>query len=101
MQPARHECHACCSLQAEKPGIQPVVGNTHDTHVVQVVSSFQKILRGSQELMKEIYVKYEALTCPNNKVHICDMYFPFYMGSDNILNFQIFILRFEFFDEIV
>jgi len=51
--------------------------------------------------MKEIYVKYEALTCPNNKVHICDMYFPFYMGSDNILNFQIFILRFEFFDEIV
>jgi len=43
--------------QAEKPGIQPVVGNTHGTHVEQVVSedysllfvsSFQKILRGSQ-----------------------------------------------------
>ena len=48
IQPARHECHACCPLQAEKPGIQPVVGNTHGTHVEQVVSSFQKILRGSQ-----------------------------------------------------
>jgi len=48
IQPARHECHACCPLQAEKPGIQPVVGNTHDTHVEQVVSSFQKIFRGSQ-----------------------------------------------------
>ena len=41
IQPARHECHACCSQQAEKPGIQSVVGNTHDTHVEQVVS-FQK-----------------------------------------------------------
>ena len=48
IQPARHECHTCCPLQAEKPGIQPVVGNTHGTHVEQVVSSFQKILRGSQ-----------------------------------------------------
>jgi len=47
-QPARHECHACCPLQAEKPGIQPVVSNTHDAHVEQVVSSFQKTLRGSQ-----------------------------------------------------
>ena len=45
IQPARHECHTCCPLQAEKPGIQPVVGNTH---VKQVVSSFQKILRGSE-----------------------------------------------------
>jgi len=48
IQPAQHECHACCPLQAEKPGIQPIVGNTHDTRVEQVVSSFQKILRGSQ-----------------------------------------------------
>ena len=48
IQHARHECHACGPLQAEKPGIQPVVGNTHGTHVEQVVSSFQKILRGSQ-----------------------------------------------------
>jgi len=48
IQPARHECNACCPLQAKKPGIQPVVGNTHGTHVEQVVSSFQKILRGSQ-----------------------------------------------------
>jgi len=48
IQPARHECHACCPLQAEKPGIQPVVGNTDGTHVEQVISSFQKILRGSQ-----------------------------------------------------
>jgi len=35
-------------VQAEKREIQPVVGNTHGTHVEQVVSSFQKILRGSQ-----------------------------------------------------
>jgi len=48
IQPARHKCHACCPLQAEKPGIQPVLGNTHGTHVEQVVASFQKILRGSQ-----------------------------------------------------
>jgi len=48
IQPARHECHACGPLQAEKPGTQPVVGNTHGSHVKQVVSSFQKILRGSQ-----------------------------------------------------
>jgi len=48
IQPARHECHACGPLQAEKPGIQPVVGNTHGSRVMQVVSSFQKILRGSQ-----------------------------------------------------
>jgi len=48
IQPARHECHACCPLQAEKQGIQPVVGNTRGTHVEQVVSSFQKFLRGSQ-----------------------------------------------------
>jgi len=49
IQPARRECHACCPPpQAEKPGIQPVVGNTHGTHVEQVASSFQKILRGSQ-----------------------------------------------------
>jgi len=39
IQPARHKCHACCPLQAEKTGIQPVVGNTHGTHVEQVVSS--------------------------------------------------------------
>jgi len=48
IQPARRECHACCPLHAEKPGIQPVVGNTHGTHVEQVISSFQRILRGSQ-----------------------------------------------------
>ena len=47
--PARNKCHACCPLKAEKPGIQPVVGNTHGTHVEQVVSSFQKtLLLGSQ-----------------------------------------------------
>jgi len=47
IQPARYECPACCPQQAEKPGIQPVVGKTRGTHVEQVVS-FQKILRGSQ-----------------------------------------------------
>ena len=31
IQPARHECHACCPIQAEKPGILPVVGNTRGT----------------------------------------------------------------------
>ena len=48
IQPALHECQSCYPLQAEKPGIQPVVGNTHGTSVEQVVSSFQKILRGSR-----------------------------------------------------
>jgi len=48
IQPARHDCYACCPLQAEKPGIQPVVGNTRGTRVDHVVSSFQKIVRGSQ-----------------------------------------------------
>jgi len=48
IQPARHECLTCCPLQAEKPGIQPAVGHMHGTHVEQVVSLFQKILRGSQ-----------------------------------------------------
>jgi len=48
IQPARHECHTCCPLQAEKPWIQPLVGHTHGTHVEQVVSSFQKIHTGSQ-----------------------------------------------------
>jgi len=46
IQPARHQCHTCCPLQAEKTGIQPVVGNTHDTHVEQVVSSFQENPQG-------------------------------------------------------
>ena len=55
IQPARHECHACCPLQAEKPGIQPVVGNMHGTHVEQVVSPFQKILRGSQLIWYSTY----------------------------------------------
>jgi len=59
IQPVRHECHACCPLQAEKPGIQPVVGNTHDTHVEQVVSSFQKVLRGSQLT----YSVFSLVTC--------------------------------------
>jgi len=48
IQPARHECHACCLLRAEFLAFQPVVDNTRGTRVVQVVSLFQKILRGSQ-----------------------------------------------------
>jgi len=36
IQPARHECLACCPPQAEKPGIQPVVGNTHGTRPFQI-----------------------------------------------------------------
>jgi len=48
IQPARHECHACCPLRAGSLAFQPVVDNTRGTHVEQVLSSFQKILRGSQ-----------------------------------------------------
>ena len=48
IQPARHECHACCLLRAGFLAFQPVVDNTRGTRVGQVVSSFQKILRGSQ-----------------------------------------------------
>jgi len=48
IQPARPEGHASCPLHAEKPGIQPIVGSTQGTHAEQVVSSYQKILRGSQ-----------------------------------------------------
>jgi len=58
IQPARHECHACCPLQAEKSGIQPVADNTHGTHVEQVVSSFQKILRGNSHGTSRFYLKY-------------------------------------------
>jgi len=48
IQPARHECYACCLLRAGFLAFQPVVDNTRGTRVEQVVSSFQKILRGSQ-----------------------------------------------------
>jgi len=48
IQPARHECHACCLLRAGFLAFQPVVDNTRGTRVGQVISSFQKILRGSQ-----------------------------------------------------
>ena len=48
IQPARHECRACCLLRAGFPAFQPVVDNTRGTRVEQVVSSFQKILRGLQ-----------------------------------------------------
>jgi len=48
IQPARHESHACCPLRAGFVDFQPVVDNTRGTRVEQVVSSFQKILRGSQ-----------------------------------------------------
>jgi len=33
IQPAQHECYACCPLQAEEQGFQPAVGNTHGTRV--------------------------------------------------------------------
>jgi len=42
IQPARHECHACCLLRAGFLAFQPVVDNTRGTRVEQVVSSFQK-----------------------------------------------------------
>jgi len=48
IQPARHECHACCLLRAGFLAFQPVVDNRRGTRVEQVVSSYQKILRGSQ-----------------------------------------------------
>jgi len=48
IQPARYEYRACCLLRAGFRAFQPVVDNTRGTRVEQVVSSFQKILRGSQ-----------------------------------------------------
>jgi len=48
IQPARYECHACGLLRAGFLAFQPVVDNACGTRVEQVVSSFQKILRGSQ-----------------------------------------------------
>jgi len=48
IQPARHQCHACCLLRAGFLAFQLVVDNTRGTRVEQVISSFQKILRGSQ-----------------------------------------------------
>jgi len=35
------------TMEVETLGIQPVGGNTHETRVERVASSFQKILRGS------------------------------------------------------
>jgi len=48
IQPDRHECHACCLLRAGFLAFQPIVDNTRGTRVEQVVSLFQKILRGSK-----------------------------------------------------
>ena len=48
IQPARHGCHACCLLRAGFLAFQPAVDNMRGTRVVQVVPSFQKILRGLQ-----------------------------------------------------
>jgi len=48
MQPARHECYACCLQRDGFLAFQPVVDNKRGTRVEQVASSFQKILRGSQ-----------------------------------------------------
>jgi len=48
IQPARHEYHVCCLLRAEFMAFQPVADNTRGTRVEEVVSSFQKIFRGSQ-----------------------------------------------------
>ena len=39
MQPARHECHACCLQRAENVSIPPVLGNMHDTRVEWAASS--------------------------------------------------------------
>jgi len=45
---ARHECLAFCLLRAIFQDFEPIVGNTHITHVKVVALSFQEILRGSQ-----------------------------------------------------
>ena len=82
IQPARHECHACCPLQAEKPGIQPVVGNTHGTHVEQVVSSFQKILRGSQLTWYKEKYSYEASYWVKTDKFLCTL-----LGDTDVINF--------------
>jgi len=56
IQPTRHECHACCLLRAGFLAFQPVVDNTRGTRVGQVVSSFQKVLWGSQLTWYFVYI---------------------------------------------
>jgi len=46
IQPARHECVACCLLRAEKLGFQHDVGNVLGNSVERAASSFSEILRG-------------------------------------------------------
>jgi len=45
--PPRHECHACCGPWAGILAFQSEADDTRGTRVEQVVSSFQKILKGS------------------------------------------------------
>jgi len=86
IQPARHECHACCPLQAEKPGIQPVVGNTHGTHVEQVVSTFQKILssRSSVKLAGQL----RAQKKKRNHTLILSLFWAFERKPCQFLSFR-------------
>ena len=62
IQPARHECHVCCLLRAGFLAFQPVVDNTRGTRVEQVLSSFQKILWGSQLTRYSTCFGYECKT---------------------------------------
>jgi len=48
IEPALHECHACCLIRAGFLAFQPVMDNTRGTRVEQVVLSFQKILIGAR-----------------------------------------------------
>jgi len=67
----------------EKLGIQPVVGNANGTHVEQVVSSFQKILRGSQLLW--LWLKSESwlnLTKSRNLLTLRRVTFLTILGLD-------------------
>ena len=66
IQPARHEWHACCLLRAGFVAFQPVADNTCGTRVEQVVSSFQKILRGSQLTCTSLIVMMTTLEFDSN-----------------------------------
>jgi len=56
MQPAQHECHACCLPQTEKRGIPHVGANMQCALIERVASTFLNILRGSQLAKSDTFV---------------------------------------------
>jgi len=106
IQPARHECHACCLLLAGYLAFQPVVDNTRGTRVGQVVSSFQKILRGSQLtwywelIILAILLKFTDSYCVvESMIHIVDD-LVFHPSSPPFRFFQSFFINSVFHRDI-